>query len=310
MSIDTRADARFVEWAERNLQIATRQGVEWTCWCNNPNHDDTTPSMRFNVERGAYYCHACNHRGWVNLKGIINSPEIDFEAEMTKIIGKLDSVQDESSTGRVEESLLRRYDVRSDYWKTRKIGREMQSKFQLGYDVFKDAVTIPSRDINGNLLGVTHRFLDPEHKGGRYHYPFGFRKSEQLFASWLVAADPKIRRVAITEGALDAIRLWQVGQPAVALYGALPSAEQLRLLDMMGVDEIVLFLDNDREGRAGTQRCLGRWQEKKRINYRPETDMGQLAMIWIVNYRLDVKDVGEMSDYAIKRHLDKAERLI
>ena len=301
--------APFEQWAEANLRIAKKGPVEWTCWCNNPAHDDTNPSMDFNIEKGLFLCFSCGHRGKVSANGVMNIPEYDFDAEMDLVREKLNALEEGENppARRVEESILARYRVDHPFWEERKIHEWARSKFQLGYDVYKDAATIPIRNINGRLLGVTHRFLG-KHEGGKYHDPFGFRKAENLFASWLVMDDPDIRRVAMTEGPIDAIRLWQAGVPALAIFGAAPSEQQALMVEQLGVEEVVLFFDNDREGRRIVRRALGWWwdEKKRREIYKRETDMAQYALVRVVDYKLRVKDPGDMSDYAIRRHVDRA----
>ena len=315
-SVDSTAPAPFAEWAEANLQVFQRKGDEWTCLCSSPDHNDTRPSMHFNVREGIFLCFSCGHKGRVNLGKVREIPEFDFDLEMGAVKASLSALSDNSpiepSFEPMEESALRRFDLSHKHWDVdRKFTPETQQLFQLGYDHFKNGVTVPLRNAHGDLLGVMHRLLDVT-KENRYRYPLGFQKAQQLFGSWLVAADPDIKSVALVEGPLDAIPCWQAGRPALSLYGAMPSPEQVRLLEELGVEEVVMFFDNDREGANAARRCLGWWWDSRtqRYEYRRETDIAQFALVRKVDYKIKVKDPGEMSMPAIRRHIDRAVTIL
>lgn len=80
--------------------------------------------------------------------------------------------------------------------------------------------------------------------------------SRFLFAAWLVRKNGD-KTVAITEGSVDCIAMWDAGIPAVAALGSRLSDFQAHLLKSLGVRRAVLLSDND---RAGLEAVL-QWHE-------------------------------------------------
>ena len=80
----------------------------------------------------------------------------------------------------------------------------------------------------------------------KYVYAKGFKKSHILFGQHLINTS---NFVCITEGALDAMWLNQLGYHAVALLGMQMSKAQEELILRLPSKEIILCLDNDVAGK-------------------------------------------------------------
>lgn len=62
----------------------------------------------------------------------------------------------------INENILEIFDYRPhEVWLNDNINREALSRFEIGYWGEHDAITIPHRDINGRLIGLRLRYLDP-----------------------------------------------------------------------------------------------------------------------------------------------------
>lgn len=210
------------------------------------------------------------------------------------------------------ETYLKRFDFPSQYWSERGLTEDTVSAFDLGYDPLSGAVTIPIRDVCGNLLGVTRRFLNIGPDDTKYKDPKGFVKSKNLFGSWFVARDDS-PTVVLTEGPLDAIKVWQAGHAALAQFGSNLSVEQIRLLRELGVITIVSFYDNDHAGRKAFKAASG-WTKvlvkgKPSYEYRPECDLSRFFIVRRVRYDVNTKDPGGMSDTDIDRLVRNASYL-
>lgn len=96
----------------------------------------------------------------------------------------------------------------------------------------------------GDLLGYQFR-----QKGNELNEPEGLEKSTTLFGFHAMAGH---KGVALVESPLDAVRLWSVGAPAVASFGAWVSKEQLTLLSN-NWNWVLLALDNDAAGQSSTE---------------------------------------------------------
>lgn len=285
----------YEAWAEEHFVVYARYGVEYVIQCPNPDHEDSHPSASFNVESGKYFCHSCGY------KGVVGEDEIsDIQLQINLIKHRLKKLEVETpETIFQPEDMLLRYSVPNDYWNLRKITPETQEQFQLGYDIIASAATIPERDIEGRLYGVTRRFTDPNHIGSRYKYPKGFKASENLFASWL-SEEYDFSTVSLHEGAIDAMRLFQLGIPATALYGSNITENHIDLLLKMGVKKVVYFGDSDKAGARAKQRARGFWvRPDDTYVYKKETDLSKHFLLMHVTDYSGKKDAGDMTDQQI-----------
>ena len=300
-------------FVEAHFTVKSRTGSEWSVLC--PAHGDRNASMRINVAKGKYFCHGCHVGGGMRslgkLVGVpfseVNSPEMD----LAMLQSKLATLRDRPTEPVVylPESALLRYDLPTDYWTvTRKFSNETVTAFDLGYDPIKECVTIPVRDVTGGLLGFTKRYLDPD-ADLRYQDPKGFKKANNLFGSWMAAADDSPTLV-LTEGPVDAMKVWQSGHAAVAQFGSYITPRQIKLLRDLGTLQVVLFYDNDQGGREAVDYAKG-WHTDAdgRKRYDPAHDLRQFFVVRRVAYRTSAKDPGAMADSSIDEHICNARLL-
>ena len=302
---------KYGKFAEGYLNVYTVTNSEALALC--PFHEDKSPSFQFNLDKGLYICFSCGASG--SIRGLEQRFGVSYRSVgvgldvLYKAIGDLERPQ--TCTGsRMEESQLAQYSIPTKHWEDRGFTEETVKKFDLGYDLIRDAMTIPIRDMNNELLGLCRRYLDPDMRN-RYRYPKGFHKREHLFASWLVADMDDVPSVALTEGAIDTMTVWQAGTPAMAIYGSSMSADQVKQLRMLGVRKVTLFFDNDKAGRDITRRCLGwkrddftgAWERKK------ESDLRRWFEVSVVDWSLaphQAKDANDLSLPRIRKMLSSA----
>lgn len=160
----------------------------------------------------------------------VEEPAKDFKAEIAQYIAAL--------KGSKGESYLQ---------DSRNFTPETIHHFNLGYDGQRDCIVIP---YNPQGTYYSRRFLPdaprPAYKGKYDKLPRAAAGAEPLFnPGELYHSDV----VFVTEGAFDAISLYQAGGKAVALNGLAFSklVEQLKRKPTKAA--IVLCLDNDAEGR-------------------------------------------------------------
>lgn len=265
-------DGDFGDFVERYLQPVSISGREVMCVCIF--HEDTNASMQFNLDKGLFTCFACqtggSYRKIEQQLGVDHrNVEVGLDVIYRKLADLRKSANGEEGPRIFPESTLTQYNqIPTNKWKERKLNATTCEAFDLGYDFMNDAMTIPVRTINGDLLGITRRFCAPDAEV-RYKYPKGFHKSDHMFASWMVANDHSSGSVALTEGAIDCMTLWQYGQPAMAIYGSYVSEAQIRIMRRLGLTQITLFFDNDKAGADLTARCRG-WKQVGQKNGKPE----------------------------------------
>jgi hypothetical protein len=313
--------AKYESFADKHLSVVNRSGDEYMVRC--VVHDDANASMQFNVESGLWLCFGCGAAGNIrSLERELGIRATEDAADLGDVYAKLDALKnpDAPILPVKDEMYLRRYQIPTRYW-TDERGFEPRTiaAFDLGYDPVGDFmgpyVTIPIRNVNGGLLGVIKRYLAKDAEL-RYRYPKGFKRSENLFGSWMVEKDPTAHTVVLTEGAIDAMKVWQAGFPAMAIYGSSLSKTQVRLLNRLGVQKVVLLFDNDKAGWKATRSCLGVKEHKvgRIVNgrkmrvteeqYEPLTDLSRSMLVTMGRYWAGgPSDPGGMDSRQIRRAL-------
>lgn len=125
----------------------------------------------------------------------------------------------------------------------RGISLEAFEYFQMGYSTKKNMLIIPMKNERNELVGVIGRSLT--HK--QYQYSSGSPRSEIL---WNLNKCKEYDEIVLTEGALDAVALWQDGIENVgAVLGSSISIRQWWLLRTY-FDSIVAWFDNDSAGNS------------------------------------------------------------
>jgi len=171
------------------------------------------------------------------------------------------------------------------YFEGRSINESSMRKFYLGYSEKQDMVTVPVHSPDAICVGFVARSIE----GKDFKNTPGLPKSKILFNLHRVKTSD---RVYVVESSFDAIRLDQVGLPAVATLGANVSNTQVELLQKY-FNDIVVIADNDAAGGNMKDKIV----EK----------LG--SSISIIQLEKQYKDIGDMRDEDIKNldyQFDKA----
>lgn len=249
---------QFEEIAERYLDIGTRTGTEWMCFC--PFHENSgSPAMQFNVEKGLFVCFGCGEGGSAKklvkkFGGIYSDPIASIEV-LKKSLERL-TRPDEQPNEPLPDSYLARFATRRPhkFWKEdRGFSTGAVKRWGLGYDPISDRATIPFRDSDGALRGVIYRRLDDQFP--RYIYPKSFDRLGSLFGSWRIVEEGD-KEAAIVEGGLDTVKVDQSGIASVAQYGSSIASGQVQLLRRIGIRRVTLFYDYDFGGRKAEAQAV------------------------------------------------------
>jgi DNA primase len=199
-----------------------------------PEHGDSRPSASVNIIKRKWYCYTCHAHGDLSGEALLVEP--DYQQMRLWLDNKL-------AEGTVyPETWLNRYDAGPvhPYWSDR-VGEAAARRFRLGFDPETAACTYPLRDPASRVLGVVRRTLG---EGPKYKYPHGVDVGRLLFN---YTTDHR-EAVALVEGALDAIALWNVGVDAFAIYGSRLSVDQVRLIDKIDPEYVYTCYDTDDAG--------------------------------------------------------------
>ena len=277
----------------KHLDVVTRSGDEFYCRC--PFHSDTSPSFAINGKSGLWLCHGCHVKG--NLESLASQIGVDTTKTASGVRDMLKELREEEEWEPEEvrvlpEAWLAQFDITHNYWDSRGLSKITQSAFGLGYDPFRDCVTVPLRSESYQLLGVLRRQLAKDAKP-RYLYPRGFHAASNLFGSWLIDGHST---VALVEGTIDAMSCWNADIPALAIYGSRLSDSQMVLIRELGISTVVFMLDNDDAGVHGVTSAVS--QGMNGIGWRVATDWPEGA-----------KDPGDLENHQIRELYHSAQRL-
>lgn len=274
------------------IEIEAEYGTDYIIFC--PYHNNNrTPAGEVSKESGLFFCFGCQttrsltelimhmtNRTYFETVRFIKSKETEtnIEAVVNKALHQMpEFVQ-------YDELLIKRLCKQAidspramTYFEGRRLTKESVIKFDLGYSEKQDSVVIPMQSPDGMSIGFVARTIE----GKEFKNTPGLPKSKILFNLHRVKAS---KIVYVVESSFDAIRLDQVGFPAVATLGANVSSSQIELLKRYFTG-VVLVADNDEAGAIMSERLT----EK----------MGNL--VTVISPDKKYKDIGDMTDDEIRK---------
>ena len=274
------------------IDIEAEYGTDYIVFC--PYHNNNrTPAGEVSKEHGMFFCFGCqttktliefvmytSNRTYFEAVRYIKSKEQDTNIEDSvnkALVNKPEFIQ-------YDELLIKRLNNQAlespravRYFEGRKITQDSVIKFSLGYSEKQDSVTIPVHSPDGVCIGFVARTVE----GKEFKNTPGLPKGKILFNLHRIKTSSI---VYVVESSFDAIRLDQVGFPAVATLGANVSAAQIRLLEKY-FNSIVLIADNDDAGMIMRDKLI----EK----------LGPVVTSVYIDKKY--KDIGDMDDDAIKK---------
>lgn len=157
----------------------------------------------------------------------------------------------------IPNSILDNYSYYCKYLADRGIDKEICAKFNIGCSPTEMIITLPVKDLKGDVKFIQTRSINSKF----YMIPPGIRKTDFLFGGYeCIIENSKI--VWIVESIFNALTLWQLGIPAVALLGT-GGGKQYDLLKRLPAREYVIALDNDDAGRKGTDKIIQKLHNTK-----------------------------------------------
>ena len=284
--------------------IVKALGLHETSEANNnllmycPFHSNRhTASFSISCENGAWLCYnpACGESG--NLVELVKRilHKNDFEAlrfigsKQNEVLENFDELLEGLMEDKPEfeefpkETLVKLYtelvstQEGKDYFKSRGIEGQSIVDFDLGYSKNMGMVTVPVHSPDGIPIGIVGRSIE----GKEFKNTPGLPKSKTLFNLHRVK---KSDRVYVVESSFDAIRLDQVGLPAVATLGANVSGTQIELLQKY-FNNIIVIADNDEAGGNMKDRIVEKLSSR----------------VSVIKLNNEYKDIGDMPDEELKK---------
>lgn len=249
------------------VTIAGDTGTDLICYC--PFHSNRD-SPAFNISLTGphlWKCHngKCNAKGnvisLITLKGYTRkeAERMVFKgtAEISDLVAHVDAIlfpKSEKVSDKwqgVDVQTFIDADAQAgfpalNYLKGRGVNEEAYKAFKLGYSRSKGMLVIPVVDDRDRLCGVIGREIESK----RYQYSTGLARRDLI---WNIQNAKQYDSIILTEGALDAVYLWQAGYKNVgAVLGSAISPNQWNQLRKY-FSSVTCFFDNDEAGEHLTE---------------------------------------------------------
>jgi DNA primase len=277
--------------AGSGITVEKEAESEYIVFC--PFHSNNrTPAGEINKFSGLFFCFSCSktadlielvmhfsNRTYFEAVRFIKSKEIEIDILSdinSKLVEKEEWTEfDMSIVNRLHEQAMSSERAK-EYFIKRKITKGSVVKFKLGYSESQDMISIPVYNHEGICVGFVARSIE----GKDFKNTAKLPKSKLLFNLNKVKTASK---VYVVESSFDAIRLDQVGFPAVATLGANVSSKQIDLLQKYFSD-IIVIADNDEAGGNMKEKLIERLE----------------GNVTVINLNKQYKDIGDMDDESIK----------
>ncbi len=273
------------------VTIESEVDSDYIIFC--PYHNNNrTPAGEIDKNSGTFFCFACHHvtgfiefvmhmsnRTYFEAARFIKSKETEtsIETDIDKALYKKPefTMFDELVLKRLHNNLIESERAKN-YFNYRKINKDSASKFSLGYSEKQDMVTVPVHSPDGLPIGFVGRSIE----GKEFKNTPGLPKSKTLFNLHRVKSSGT---VYVVESSFDAIRLDQVGLPAVATLGSNVSNIQIELLQKY-FNDIIVIADNDEAGGNMKTKIVEKLGSR----------------VSVIKLNKEYKDIGDMDDKSIK----------
>ena len=252
---------------ENGMVITSQNNTEYRCLC--PLHHDKNTSFSINKNNGKFICFAgCGSGDFIKLVSLIKKlsrndslafiygkdPLVRLKAKISSLAKTYDeSVEDTLSLDKVnvpnECIELDKIELCPDYL-LKRINFETIKKFKLKKIVqgnLKHRIVTPIYENQEQVGYIARDYLGTS--SIKNLYPPKWKVSKYIFN--IDNVDIK-RRVIITEGVFDAMKLTELGfTNVVAILGINFNMDRIKKLTDKGVKKIAICFDNDAETQAG-----------------------------------------------------------
>lgn len=225
-----------------------------------PLHNDSKRSASVNVEKGLWFCNACNLGGPV--KDLVKTIEQGGAAHH----GQGDSSSKRSASSKRSDTtkvfpytdnhvrawqaqLQSNDEVRLALQDRRGLEAETIAEFEIGWDSSDRAYTIPIRDVNGELVNIRWYQLDPPDDRRKIWGVTGFNEPKLYPVDELLES----QEIIWCEGELDALICIQNGLPAITRTGGAKVWKPEWASEFVGKD-VYVCQDTDKDGQIGARR--------------------------------------------------------
>lgn len=263
----------IVEYISQFVDLEEKNG-EW--WGLSPFRDEKTPSFSVRRETGKFYDFSsgiggtliCFVKKYFNCSGkeAINKIKEYAGAEITNTcvsnklsatkICKQYAIQKKATSKKISkiypENYMERYEVDYDklsVWESEGISRSSLEKFDVKYDSFSNRIVYPIKNIDGQIVNIGGRTLEPDWKERgirKYTYFSGWGAMDIIYGLYENMEHIKEKKeVILFEGCKSVLmaNTWGIHNCGALLTSHL-NPHQMKILAKLGV-RVVFALDKE-----------------------------------------------------------------
>lgn len=154
---------------------------------------------------------------------------------------------------RFNDELL--YQRGMNYMRSRGLDDRTLKTYEICVDTATETLVFPQRTRTGQLRFFQKRKIGNSYHGAKFINEGSTIKKDIVFGLHFInklrSTKHRIRRVRVVESPIDCMSNYQVGIPAVSINGRILFKNQIRELQLAGIEEVDLMLDNDKAGEMG-----------------------------------------------------------
>jgi DNA primase len=254
----------------------------WVMTCC-PNHAETRPS--FGISKDPPYhcnCFYCGYLGTIDkvveialglddgegIKFLLSDFIVEEKRIPLDVEGIIRDKRERTKIPCLDESELHKFDnsMVLNKWthnvamayliNQRGMNVHTLNTYEIKIDVANECIVFPQRTRTGELRFLQKRKIGNNFRGAKFINEGSPIKKDILFGLHFIErlkyTPNRIRRVRLVESPLDAMSNYQAGYVAVATNGKLLFWNQIRELQLAGVEIVDLLFDNDEAGKVAT----------------------------------------------------------
>jgi len=249
----------------KNQKPGTDGWVSGLC----PFHKDSKNSFAFHKQNLNFVCFAGCGKGSV-FDFLVQSTGRPFKNILNDLGKKLNISPPQTADDKppIKEELLQKYTKDLTHYEElqrylreeRGLTDEVLKKYQIGWDMKRQRISIPVRDEYGKVVNIRYyqreskknkdKMLNHVSDGGKYRYgsPIRLYGADELYTY-------KGKQVLITEGEWDRLMLVQEGYMAVSGTGGCGAFKQ-EWIPFFKDKEVIIIYDCDKEGQEAVNRIV------------------------------------------------------
>jgi DNA primase len=258
--------------------------------CTSGLHEDSNPSLHYNLEKNIFHCFSCGFSGSYKklLQSIGENSIVEIETKQAYKIKKLKNK------------------ITDKYFKTEITLPKDAINFNFDFKGVDGKVIQEFGAFTTNQMGLSDYICFPIYQFGKLRFiegrfkllniktesPKYYRQPATGKTSDLLFPLDKINdksHLILVEGLFDMLNLWQHGyKNTVCIFGTANfKQEKVTLIDNLGVKKVTVFMDNDLSGNRAAENIVSLLEAKDietlKILAPPNKDPGELTKEELMN---------------------------